>query len=64
MEEQEREVGEVTAIWNGSVLDVKTLATLPTSLPCAHSPPAWSRKFFICAAILPNRVGTPKMIAS
>ena len=26
--------------------------------------PAWSRKFFICADILPKRVGVPKMTAS
>jgi hypothetical protein len=39
-------------------------ADLADELPCAHSPPAWSRKFFICAAIFPKRVGVPKMIAS
>ena len=41
-----------------------TEPTLPTNLPAIHSPPVWSRKFFMCAAMLPKRVGTPKMIAS
>ena len=45
-------------------VEVNTEPTLPTSLPPAHRPPVWSRKFFICAAMLPKRVGVPKMMAS
>jgi hypothetical protein len=41
-----------------------TLPTLPMSLPPAHRPPVWSRKLRICAAMLPKRVGVPKMMAS
>jgi hypothetical protein len=41
-----------------------TLPTLPTSLPCAHSPPVASRNWRICPTMLPKRVGVPKTIAS
>src|SRR5215469_13759678 len=43
---------------------VKTLPTFPTRAPRAHRPPVWSRKLRICAAMLPKRVGVPKIIAS
>ncbi len=42
----------------------KTLPTLPTRAPFIQWPPVWSKKFFICAAMLPKRVGVPKMTAS
>ena len=42
----------------------KTLPTLPTRAPAQQSPPVWSRKLRICAAMLPKRVGVPKMMAS
>ena len=40
-------------------VEVNTPAGLPISVPLAHSPPSPSRKCFIGAAMLPNRVGLP-----
>ena len=45
-------------------VEANTLPTLPTSAPFIHSPPVWSQKLRICAAMLPKRVGVPTMIAS
>src|ERR1700722_10263500 len=45
-------------------VEVKAEPTLPTSLPCAHSSPAWSRKLRIWLVTESNRVGEPKMMAS
>ena len=45
-------------------VEVKTLPTLPIKAPLTHRPPVWSRKLRICAAIMPKRVGAPKMMAS
>ena len=42
----------------------KTLPTLPISAPFIQRPPVWSRKLRIWAAMLPKRVGVPKMMAS
>src|SRR3954453_5713224 len=42
---------------------VNTEPTLPTSFPWAQSAPVWSRKFFICAAMLPKRVGEDDRVA-
>ena len=42
----------------------KTLPTLPIRPPLAQILPVRSRKLRIWAAMLPNRVGVPKMIAS
>ncbi len=42
-------------------VDVNTPAGLPASAPESHSALVPSRKNFIGAAILPNRVGLPRM---
>ena len=45
-------------------VEVKTDPTLPISFPFIQRPPVWSRKLRICEAMLPKRVGVPKMTAS
>ena len=45
-------------------VEVNAAPTLPTSLPCAHSPPVVSQKLAICDAMQPYRVPTPTMMAS
>ncbi|AQK87029.1 hypothetical protein Zm00014a_013700 [Zea mays] len=42
----------------------KRPAGLPARLCSRHSPPVASKKAFICAAIMPNRVGKPKRMPS
>nr|ACN26133.1 unknown [Zea mays] len=42
----------------------KRPAGLPARLCSRHSPPVASKKAFICAAIMPNRVGNPKRTPS
>ena len=60
----ERQDGAFPGRHAGWRCEANTLPTLPTSAPFSHSPPVWSRKLRICAAMLPKRVGVPKMIAS
>ncbi|MNP84686.1 hypothetical protein D3C76_1841030 [compost metagenome] len=45
-------------------VELNTLAILPCNAFFTHSPPVWSRKVRICPAMLPKRVGLPKMIAT
>ncbi|OPZ10473.1 MAG: hypothetical protein BWZ07_02628 [Alphaproteobacteria bacterium ADurb.BinA280] len=40
-------------------VEVNTAAGFPCKVPEAHSAPSESRKYFIGAAMFPNRVGLP-----
>jgi hypothetical protein len=42
----------------------KRPASLPARAPDCQSPPVESKKAFICAAIMPNRVGKPNTMPS
>ena len=63
-----------SVVWNDVIVvswppccvpvDANTLPILPTSAPFIHRPPVWSRNVRIWPAMLPKRVGVPKMIAS
>ncbi len=55
---------DIGQVYERFALEVKTLPTLPTRAFFAHKPPVWSRKLRIWAAMLPNRVGVPKITAS